>query len=143
MTTRAQIVAEARTWIGTRYQHQGALKGIGCDCIGLVAGAAFAAGLPSAEAFARDTRWRGYGRAPDPIMLLKACAEYFDPIAAPDVGDVLVMSFVGEPQHFALLSGVDYIIHSYAQARRVVEHRLDAVWRARIVRYFRFRGLDG
>ena len=36
--TRAGIVAEAREWIGTRYRHQGSLKGIGCDCLGLVRG---------------------------------------------------------------------------------------------------------
>jgi len=36
--TRAAIVAEARSWIGTRYRHQGSLKGVGCDCLGLVRG---------------------------------------------------------------------------------------------------------
>ena len=32
---RALIVAEARSWIGTPYRHQGSLKGAGCDCLGL------------------------------------------------------------------------------------------------------------
>src|SRR4051812_1881115 len=36
--TRAAIVAEARAWIGTRYRHQASLKGVGCDCLGLVRG---------------------------------------------------------------------------------------------------------
>ena len=36
--TRAAIVAEARSWIGTRYCHQASLKGVGCDCLGLVRG---------------------------------------------------------------------------------------------------------
>src|SRR6185437_17129428 len=36
--TRQDIVAEARAWIGTPYRHQGSLKGIGCDCLGLVRG---------------------------------------------------------------------------------------------------------
>src|SRR4051812_32701629 len=36
--TRAAIVAEARDWIGTRYRHQASLKGVGCDCLGLVRG---------------------------------------------------------------------------------------------------------
>src|SRR3954449_10860627 len=36
--TRAAVVAEARSWIGTRYRHQGSLKGVGCDCLGLVRG---------------------------------------------------------------------------------------------------------
>ena len=36
--TRDAIVAEARSWIGTRYRHQASLKGVGCDCLGLVRG---------------------------------------------------------------------------------------------------------
>src|SRR3954451_5564191 len=36
--TRTAIVAEARAWIGTRYRHQASLKGVGCDCLGLVRG---------------------------------------------------------------------------------------------------------
>lgn len=37
-STRAAIVAEARGWIGTPYRHQASLKGVGCDCLGLVRG---------------------------------------------------------------------------------------------------------
>src|ERR1700754_5341655 len=36
--TPTAIVAEARGWIGTRYCHQASLKGVGCDCLGLVRG---------------------------------------------------------------------------------------------------------
>ena len=35
---RAQIVAQARQWIGTPYLHQASLRGCGCDCLGLVRG---------------------------------------------------------------------------------------------------------
>ena len=36
--TRADIIVEARAWIGTPYRHQASLKGVGCDCLGLVRG---------------------------------------------------------------------------------------------------------
>jgi hypothetical protein len=36
--TRPLIVAETRAWIGTPYRHQASLKGVGCDCLGLVRG---------------------------------------------------------------------------------------------------------
>ena len=36
--TRAAIVAETRSWIGTPYRHQASLKGAGCDCLGLLRG---------------------------------------------------------------------------------------------------------
>src|SRR4051812_5465131 len=38
MQIRAQIVVCTRDWVGTPYQHQASLKGIGCDCFGLVGG---------------------------------------------------------------------------------------------------------
>src|SRR6476661_8733801 len=49
--SRSTIIAEARAWIGTPYRHQASLKGVGCDCLGLVRGV-----------------WRAvYGAEPDPL----------------------------------------------------------------------------
>jgi NlpC/P60 family putative phage cell wall peptidase len=36
--TAERIVAIARFWIGTPYVHQASLKGVGCDCLGLLRG---------------------------------------------------------------------------------------------------------
>ncbi|MBM6592368.1 C40 family peptidase [Microvirga pudoricolor] len=36
--TPSLIVATARGWIGTPYRHQASLKGVGCDCLGLLRG---------------------------------------------------------------------------------------------------------
>jgi len=33
-----EIVAAARDWIGTPYLHQASVKGVGCDCLGLLRG---------------------------------------------------------------------------------------------------------
>lgn len=33
-----QIVMAARGWIGTPYHHQASVKGVGCDCLGLLRG---------------------------------------------------------------------------------------------------------
>ena len=115
------------------------------DCIGLIGGVALALGVPSAPAWANDMECAGYGRKPDAVMLLTACAKYLEPAAGPlELGDVLVMRFADEPQHFAIVSALDpvYIIHAYAKARRVVEHRLDDEWQARIVVALRFPGID-
>src|SRR5215470_3685481 len=32
------IITLARGWIGTPYRHQASLKGVGCDCLGLLRG---------------------------------------------------------------------------------------------------------
>jgi NlpC/P60 family putative phage cell wall peptidase len=36
--TRDEIVAEAMSWKQTPYQHGQSLKGVGCDCLGLIRG---------------------------------------------------------------------------------------------------------
>ena len=58
------------------------------------------------------------------------------PIGGIEVGDVLLLSIDTQPQHLAIL-GDRSIIHSYAPARGVVEHNLDAWWQKRIVAAFR------
>jgi NlpC/P60 family putative phage cell wall peptidase len=70
---RADIVALARGWLGTPYHHQASLKGVGCDCLGLIRGVyAEACGRPAetpppysrdwAEASARETMIEAAGR---------------------------------------------------------------------------------
>ena len=38
MTRAEDVVAAVRGWIGTPYLHQASLRGVGCDCLGLVRG---------------------------------------------------------------------------------------------------------
>ena len=33
-----KVLTAARFWIGTPYRHQGRVRGVGCDCLGLVLG---------------------------------------------------------------------------------------------------------
>lgn len=145
MTTRAEIATEARDWVGTRWSHQAATKGLACDCVGLVVGVALYAGHPRAQEFLADPTWRNYGRQPDPQMLLAGCAAWLVPIPVREagLGDILLMAFESDPQHFAIVSREEprYIVHALAQARRVVEHRLDELWASRVVRAYRYPDL--
>lgn len=143
MVTRATIIAEARSWIGTRWRHQASLKGEACDCIGLIAGVARKLGIAEAEAFQADERFRGYGKTPDPAMLRLALAEYLDVTMGPLPGDVILMRNDRDPQpsHFGILAG-DTMIHAYAQMRKVVEHSIDAKWRSMILGYYAFRSIS-
>lgn len=144
MIARHDIVAEARRWLGTRFQHQAGTCGVATDCVGLVVGVAYALGLADARPESRAVAYNGYGKSPDPRLLLRACEEYLEPADAPELGGVLLMRFGQWPQHFAIVSSSCplRIIHAYAQARRVVENSCDALWMSRIVRAFRFQGVD-
>lgn len=144
MIARDDIVAEARTWIGTRYRHQGRRKGVGVDCIGLVGGVALACGVPNASAWLADPDMHNYARTPDPRMLRAACARFFDIVGLDHAlpGDVLLFSLEREPRHFALLVAPGRIVHAYAllAARRVVEQALP-IARAQMIGAYRFKGV--
>ncbi len=61
-TIGAVILAEASTWIGTPYRHQGSRKGVGCDCLGLVRGvwrAVYGSEPESPSAYGADWWVRG------------------------------------------------------------------------------------
>lgn len=140
MVTRTQIVEKAREYLGTPFRHQGRAKGRGVDCAGLLICVARDLGV-------RDPAWdvSHYGHLPNGGQLQDHMARNMQAIALSDsdAGDVLLMSFGNEPQHIAIKTSKDYIIHSYAQVRKVVEHRVDQQWSSRIVGAFRFNELEG
>lgn len=144
MTTRAEVVNEARRWIGTRYRHQASLCGVGCDCVGLLVGVARTLGLAPDDVREFDLSYRGYGRQPDPDMLLEAAGRFLVPVEEDQQqpGDIALFRFKLDPQHFGILSADDYVIHAFALSRKVCETRLDETWSARIVRFYQFRGID-
>src|SRR5258705_11857517 len=77
--TRSAFITEALTWEGTPYRHQGRLKGVGVDCIGLLVGVAHALGLTDYDLTDYDKRPDGSLRARmneqlDPIPLNEAKA---------------------------------------------------------------------
>jgi NlpC/P60 family putative phage cell wall peptidase len=142
--TREQVVEEARTWLGTRWQHQASCKGVATDCIGLVGGVALALGLQGAQEWADDPTLHAYGPTPDPKVLLGGCDRFLVriPLNSINLGDVLVMAFQTEPQHFGIVSQVDppYVIHAYALARKVVENGA-AMANVKILRAYSYREL--
>jgi NlpC/P60 family putative phage cell wall peptidase len=125
-------IAAARACIGTPFHHQGRRPGIGLDCIGLVVVALQAAGIA-----VRDRV--DYGRRPDGKSLTEALAAHgAAPVEEIAAGDVLLFRYDGQPQHAALATSEDAMIHSFAPAGKVVETPIGAYWRRRLVGAYRF-----
>jgi len=141
MITRAAILAEARDWIGTPYQHQASVKGAGCDCLGLVRGvwrALYGAEPELAPPYTPDWAER-HGAETLLEAARRNMREIPSRMAAP--GDVLL--FRMEPQspakHAAILDEGARLIHAY-WGRAVVHSRFAHWWQGRCIAAFVFPG---
>ncbi|MES2959809.1 MAG: hypothetical protein V4792_16590 [Pseudomonadota bacterium] len=151
MKPRAEVVAEARTWLGTPWQHQAHARGLGCDCAGLIRGVLIGCGLmpPQPEQWPGAAPYIGYRREPDGDSLVRACAAFLPGIApdAAQAADVVVMRFRHLPQHLGILvpylHGGLALLHATNRpgVNRVVEHRLDARWRSLVTHAFAMPGV--
>lgn len=137
------IVAEARSWIGTRYQHQASLKGVGCDCLGLVRGVwrnCIGSEPEAPPPYAPD-----WAEARGEEALAQAALRHLVPIGidAFGCGDVLLFrwrdGFVAK--HAAIASGEGTMIHAHDGAA-VCEVALTPWWRRRLAYAFRFPGVS-
>ncbi|WP_244321761.1 NlpC/P60 family protein [Burkholderia reimsis] len=119
MCTRAEFVAEARTWLHTPFKAQGRLKGIGVDCGGLVVCVAKSFGLTEFDV-------SGYK-----LRMGESLATYCEAnmqrvaLADADAADVLLFQWNGTPSHVAILTDRDHVIHAFVPNKEVIEHRLD------------------
>lgn len=141
MISRHAILAEAREWIGTPYQHQASAKGAGCDCLGLVRGVwrvLYGAEPEAAPAYTPDWAER-HGEE----TLLGAARRHMIELPAQEVspGDVLLFRMAADApaKHAAILDEGDRLIHAY-WARAVVRSRFAPWWRARCAAAFAFPG---
>ena len=135
-----QFVEVARSWLGTPYLHQASVKGVGCDCLGLIRGV-----------------WRElFGDEPEPVpaysadwsepqgeeRLFLAASRHLTRIDIDDVavGQVLLfrMRRGAVAKHLGIISSVQpssQFIHAYT-GHGVVESPLSSPWRRRIAARF-------
>lgn len=137
------IVARARVWIGTPYEHQSSCRGAGTDCLGLLRGLWRELLGPEPEIVPPYTPdWSETGQAED---LLGAAGRYLEPVEAGEArpGDVIVLRMrdAGPAKHVGILArspfGHATLIHAYS-GHAVVESPLTPAWSRRIVGVFRF-----
>ncbi|MGY6246281.1 NlpC/P60 family protein [Bosea thiooxidans] len=138
---RAVIVAAAREWLGTPYHHQASLRGVGCDCLGLVRGL-----------------WREFhGQEPEALppyspnwaeslgqeTLALAALRHLTPVVPQEAqpGDVLLFRWREHlpAKHCAVLSAADRIIHAHDGAA-VAEVAFTGWWRRHLSHAFSFPG---
>lgn len=126
MITSSDLIKNARRYIGVQYRHQGRTR-FGLDCLGLVLLALWDCGLE----IAHDTPT--YSPQVDSALLLSALDPHTEITQAIKPGTLLIFRISKTPQHLAIATGVNTIIHAYQGGpMRVVEHELVLWWAQRI-----------
>jgi NlpC/P60 family putative phage cell wall peptidase len=137
--TRAEfIVAQARSWIGTPYRHQASLKGVGCDCLGLLRGVwREVSGTEPELPPPYSPDWAEAGAD----TLLAAARRHLVEIACLEAaaGDVLLFRWRDDlpAKHCAIATSSDTMIHAHDGAS-VAEVAYRPWWRRHLVHAFRF-----
>ena len=169
MTTRAEIIAKAREYLGTPFFHQGRLKGRRMDCVGIALCVAEDLGMRDKEGvlFNRQMHSDYAQREFSVDRLRDECRKHFLELEngeTPKRADLLIMSLPvrmdsgsvvetwlkqkkrGIASHLAMVTGLIprlSAIHAYnGEAARVVEHEFDAQWMRRIAGVFRYPGVE-
>lgn len=145
LITPTAIIAEARAWIGTPYRHQASLKGVGCDCLGLVRGVWRAVVGDEPEPvppYAPD--WaEASGREAFAEAGMRHLVALDDPSAfAP--GDVLLFRWRARlaAKHAAIVTSPATMVHAHDGAA-VAEVAIAPWWRRRLAFAFRFPEVGG
>lgn len=131
------IIAAARSWIGTPYRHQASLRGVGCDCLGLIRGVwRMMIGCEPEHPGAYRPDWAEAGGRE---RLLAAAARHLIPVDAPGPGRVLIFRWRdGLPaKHCAIATDAGRMIHAHDGAC-VAEVALSGWWRRHLAASFAF-----
>lgn len=137
--TPGTIISAARTWIGTPYLHQASLKGVGCDCLGLVRGVwreVYGTEPEQPPAYSGD--WaEASGRETMAEAARRHCIEI--PCTDGQPGDLILFRWRAHlpAKHAGILSGTDTLIHAQ-DGTCVSEIHLSAWWQKCMAFAFRF-----
>ena len=141
MSTRAQVVAESRRWIGTPYHHHGRVLGAGVDCAQILCAVYEACGLVShvdPGAYPRD--WHKH-RSEELYLgwLHKVGAREIDQGQA---GDVAVFQFGRTWAHGGILIDAETVLHAYVDRGVIVTRLSEDPLAGRPPRFFTLDGLN-
>lgn len=137
---REEIVRLARGWIGTPYQHQASLKGVGADCLGLLRGVwREAVGEEPETVPAYTPAWAELGAGD---QLLGGAFRHLVPVpidAEIRPGMVLLFRWRAHlpAKHCGIATGPDSFVHAHDGAS-VAEVALVPLWRRKFAGFFDF-----
>lgn len=127
----SEIEEVARKYIGVPFRHQGRTKDA-LDCAGLIILIAHDEGIS-------DFDFTNYRMQPDSVVMRKYLNQNLDRIFTLEPGCILYMSFFKNPQHLAIYTSSNTIIHAASVFGGVVEHSFDKYWISKVKEIYKYR----
>ena len=119
------VLIEARRWLGTPFMAGASVRGVGCDCAGLIEGVARNLGLayPELQAVQHD--------------ILQAAVAFMVAVDTPHPGHLVLLAREpgGPPLHAAIVTDMHTLIHAHWSAG-VVENRFGSWFTRRVTHVF-------
>lgn len=143
MSVLPALARAAQEWVGTPFRHQAALKGVGCDCVGLLRGVlreVTGEPLPFIADYARQApaHWQ------EPMIepwLAASCERRGDVGLEP--GLVLVFASLDARQvgvHVGIMIHQGRFVHAWSARSKVVETPLVGSFRRQLTSAWAWRG---
>ena len=108
---RGAVISAAESWIGTPYHHMARLKGVGCDCLTLLAAVYYEAGvIPEVEIPFYPPDWHLH-RSTERYM--DGLRDYAREVDAPRLGDSALFRFGRCFAHGAIVVEWPRVIHAW------------------------------
>lgn len=124
---RERVVAETKSWLGTKYHHMGRIKGVGVDCLTLLAEVFTAAGLIDRPEIPYYPQQWMHNR--DAERYLEGLFKYTRPIDGdPLPGDIAVWRFGRCFSHGAVVIQWPKIIHAHVNTNCILDDAESAAW---------------
>jgi cell wall-associated NlpC family hydrolase len=115
---RAEVVAEALTWLRTPYHHQGRIKGAGVDCAMIMTAVYHAVGLiPDIDPRPYPNDWHMHR---DAERYLGWVEQYCVPTETPLPGDIATFQYGRCVSHGAIVIEWPIVLHAYMSQGMVV-----------------------
>jgi NlpC/P60 family putative phage cell wall peptidase len=129
---RQRVVDEARSWIGTKYHHCAAIKGVGVDCAMLTWRVFHDLGLIEvADPRPYPVHWHLHRSEERYLLNFETWARRID---TPRAGDIALFRFGRTVSHSGVMTSPTTMVHAYAgcgcfeEDVRTYADRLDSYW---------------
>lgn len=122
-----QFIEEAETYLNTPWIHQGRLKGVGIDCIGLVQ---VAYEKVTGIQYSGEINYHRVPQKGRENRLHSILIQYLDEVPKAEMlrGDVLLFSFNGLSNHIGIYLGDLVLLHAWQEVQKVIKMRMDPAW---------------